>query len=78
MGLTFDYVKEALVQEAINSYQKLIPSIVDPSEIPSRKKKKQVIVDSDTDDEVGKIVVDDEDPFFFDDLADDDEETYDD
>ena len=63
-GLTYDYVKEEMVRETIDSYQRLIPAIID---IDGKKDytlgviMPTTIVPSDSDDGVGEITVAEED-----------------
>ena len=63
-GLTYDYVKEEMVRETIDSYQRLIPAIID---IDGKKDytlgviMPTTIVHSDSDDGVGEITVAEED-----------------
>ena len=63
-GLTYDYVKEEMVRETIDSYQRLIPAIID---IDGKKDytlgviMPTTIVPSDSNDGVGEITVAEED-----------------
>lgn len=65
LGLSYDYVKEEMVKETIDSYQRLIPAIID---IDGKKDytlgvimPTTTIVPSDSEDGVGEIVASEED-----------------
>ena len=66
-GLSYDYVKEDMVKETIESYHRLIPAIIDIDgkkdyTLSRRKKLSEITVSKGDDDEVGDITTDVEIP----------------
>ena len=66
-GLSYDYVKEDMVRETIESYHRLIPAIIDIDgkkdyTLSRRKKLSEITVSKGDDDEVGDITTDVEIP----------------
>lgn len=66
-GLSYDYVKEDMVRETIESYHRLIPAIIDIDgkkdyTLSRRKKLSEITISKGDDDEVGDITTDVEIP----------------
>ena len=66
-GLSYDYVKEDMVKETIESYHRLIPAIIDIDgkkdyTLSRRKKLSEITISKGDDDEVGDITTDVEIP----------------
>ena len=65
-GLSYDYVKEDMVRETIESYHRLIPAIIDidgkKDYTYSRRKLSEITISKGDDDEVGDITTDVEIP----------------
>ena len=66
-GLSYDYVKEDMVRETIESYHRLIPAIIDIDgkkdyTLSRRKKLSEITVSKGDDDGVGDITTDVEIP----------------